>query len=193
MKPIKFIFTICMISWMSTCAAQAIFNNPSFEDEPSDATVPMGWFPCANGTTPDIGPGPWGIDLEAEEGETYVGLISRSDGSFEAIGQRFPDKLVKGTCYEFRLSAASCDTYSGFNERIKFRVWAGTRKCKRSQLLYESDLVDYTEWKEHRIKFTAEKNLKYLIIEAYVDEGSSPKKGHILLDNISNVTNCSKA
>ena len=186
-----FIFMI-MITWGSTCAAQLIFNNPSFEDEPSDATVPMGWFPCANGTTPDIGPGPWGIDLEAEEGETYVGLITRIDGSFEAIGQRFPEVLEPDLCYEFRMSAAACDTYSGFNERIKFRVWGGTRKCKRTQLLYESDLVDYTEWKEHKVKFTAEKKLKYLIIEAYIEAESGPRKGHVLLDNISNVVKCSK-
>ena len=173
-------------------AAQLTFNNPSFEDEPSDATVPMGWFPCAIGTTPDIGPGPWGIDIEPEEGETYVGLISRSDGSIEAIGQRFPETLEKNLCYEFTLAAAACDTYSGFNSRIKFRVWGGTKKCKRSQLLYTSDTVDYDEWKEHKVKFTAEKKLKYLIIEAYVDEKDGPVKGHILLDNISNILKCSK-
>ncbi len=184
-------FTICMMTWGSTCAAQLIFNNPSFEDEPSDATVPMGWFPCEPGTTPDIGPGPWGIDLEAEEGETYVGLITRSDGTYEAIGQRFPDVLEKELCYTFKLSAAACDTYSGFNGRVKFRVWGGTKKCKRSQLLYESETIDYTEWKEHEINFTAEKKLKYVIIEAYTDEG--PIRGHILLDNITNITKCNKA
>lgn len=172
--------------------AQVIFNNPSFEDEPSDATVPMGWHACETGTTPDIGPGPWGIDLEAEEGETYVGLITRSDGSFEAIGQRFPVVLEKDLCYEFELSAAACDTYSGFNERIKFRVWAGTKKTKRSQLLYESEIVDNIEWEKHKVKFTAEKALKYLIIEAYIDYEDGPRKGHVLIDNITNIKICDK-
>lgn len=192
MKTMKFLLFLSLITWANISAAQMIFNNPSFEDEPSDATVPMGWFPVEMGTTPDIGPGPWGIDLEAEEGETYVGLITRSDGSFEAIGQRFPEILEKDACYEFRLSASACDTYSGFNERIKFRVWGSTKRLRRTQLLYESELIDYTEWKEHKVKFTAEKKLKYLIIEAYIDSDQGPRKGHVLIDNITNIKKCNK-
>jgi hypothetical protein len=192
MKTLTFLSIVIMMAWGSTSAAQMIFNNPSFEDEPSDATVPMGWFPCEIYTTPDIGPGPWGIDLEAEEGETYVGLITRSDGTFEAIGQRFPEVLEKGICYEFQLSAAACDTYSGFNERIKFRVWGSTKKLKRTQLLYESELIDNTEWEKHTVKFTANKKLKYLIIEAYIDLEEGPKKGHVLLDDITNIKKCNK-
>ncbi|MCB0682774.1 MAG: hypothetical protein KDC32_18010, partial [Saprospiraceae bacterium] len=49
--------------------AQIPFQNPSFEgDEPQDATVPAGWFPCKEGTTPDILPGVWGVHTEPAEG-----------------------------------------------------------------------------------------------------------------------------
>lgn len=177
---------------ISSLQSQIILNNPSFEDEPSDATVPMGWFPCSMGTTPDIAPGPWGIDIEAEEGETYVGLITRTDGTYEAIGQRIGKTLQKEDCYSFTIAAAACDTYSGFNNRIQFRIWGGTKKCKRSQLLYESDLVDYDEWKEHKIEFTPEKKLKYIIIEAYHPVDKTPVKGHVLFDNISSILKCTK-
>ena len=171
---------------------QIILNNPSFEDEPADATIPMGWFGCERGTTPDILPGPWGVNLEAEEGETYVGLITRSDGSFESIGQRVSTKFEEGNCYQFTLSVASCDTYSGFNSKIYFRVWGGSKKCKKSQLLYDSELIDNTEWEEHKIKFTAEDDMRYIIIEAYYPEDKAPVKGHILIDNISTILACSK-
>lgn len=173
-------------------SAQIAFNNPSFEDEPADATVPMGWFACERGTTPDILPGPWGVEMDSEEGETFVGLITRSDGSYESIGQRLSVVLQKNNCYEFTLSLASCETYSGFNSRVRLRVWAGTKKCKKTQLLYESSIVDQTEWEEHKVSFTAKKNLKYIIFEAYHPEDLAPAKGHILIDNISNILICSK-
>lgn len=189
MKPL-FIFLIGLLSSFSLIG-QIQFNNPSFEDEPSDATVPMGWFPCARSTTPDIGPGPWGIDLEAVEGETYLGLITRSDGSFESIGQRLSKRLQPGTCYKFSIFAAACDEYSGFNGRIQFRIWGNTRKCKNKELLYQSETIDYDEWKEHKIDFTPKSKIKYIIIEAFNPDTKSVK-GHILLDHLSDIIPCNK-
>ncbi len=189
---LKLIFTVPVLFLVFMANGQIAFNNPSFEDEPADATVPMGWFACERGTTPDILPGPWGVEMDSEEGETFVGLITRSDGSFESIGQRLSTTLEKNNCYEFTLSLASCDTYSGFNSRVRLRIWAGTKKCKKTQLLYESDVVDNTEWKDHKVSFTAKKNLKYIIIEAYHPDDLPPVKGHILIDNISNILICSK-
>ena len=189
----KLYTTLLIIALYSlSLGAQISFNNPSFEDEPADATVPMGWFACEMRTTPDILPGPWGVELEAEEGETFVGLITRNDGSFESIGQRLSTKLEKENCYQFTLSLASCDTYSGFNSTVHFRVWGGTRKCKKTQLLYQSELIDNVDWEQHTINFTAKKNLNYIILEAYNPEDKVPVKGHILIDNISTILVCSK-
>lgn len=189
----KFVLSLLIIFISQICSAQILFNNPSFEDEPADATVPMGWFACERGTTPDILPGPWGVDLEAEEGETFVGLITRIDGTFESIGQRLSTPLKKDLCYSFDLSTASCDTYSGFNGQISFRVWAGNRKCKKSQLLYSSDIVDNKDWEVHKIEFTPEDKFKYITIEAYHPESKAPIKGHVLIDNITSIQACKKA
>ena len=189
----KYFITFLLLIIISNGSfAQITLNNTSFEDEPSDATVPMGWFPSTKGTTPDILPGPWGVDIEAAEGDTYVGLITRIDGSFEAIGQRISVPLEKEICYSFTLSAASCDTYSGFNSKIQFRIWGGNKKNNRTQLLYQSEIVDYDEWQEHKVDFTPKKNLKYIIIEAYHSEDKIPVKGHVLIDNISSILKCNK-
>lgn len=189
MKKLLFILLFC---FNSEAFAQVAFNNPSFEDEPSDATIPMGWFGCERGTTPDILPGPWGVDLEADEGETYVGLITRSDGSFESIGQRVSEVLLKNNCYQFTIQAASCDTYSGFNNKIFFRVWGGNKKCKKAQLLYQSEKIDNLDWKEHKVNFEPKEDMKYILIEAYYPENQQPVKGHVLIDNISNILKCNK-
>ena len=68
-------------------------NNASFEGVPQDATTPSGWQECELGTTPDILPGFWNVYTEASDGETFIGLITRDDGSFESIGQRLSSPL----------------------------------------------------------------------------------------------------
>jgi len=67
-------YFIILISYLvaQPISGQIFLNNPSFEDTPSDATTPMGWFECEEYTTPDILPGYWGVYDEAVEGETYV-------------------------------------------------------------------------------------------------------------------------
>lgn len=189
----KKIFFICLFSCSLLYGyGQFVLNNPSFEDEPNDATIPMGWFPCAKGTTPDILPGAWGVTEEANEGETYVGLITRMDGSFESIGQRLPSTLEKGLCYSFTFDLNKSSTYNGYNKPIYVRIYLGKRKCKKSQLIYQSELVDFDEWQEIKVKFTAEKKHKYILFEAYWPEDQVPRNGHILLDNISYITKCIK-
>ena len=84
------ILLICSFSISAKLVfAQIEIPNASLEDQASDATTPQGWYPCEPNTTPDILPGFWGVYLPAQNGETYVGLISRSDGSFESISTLF--------------------------------------------------------------------------------------------------------
>jgi len=172
--------------------AQITVNNPSFEDEPADATVPMGWFPCAKGTTPDILPGFWGVYSEASEGETYLGLITRFDGSYESIGQRFSKRLEKDACYNFSLDLAQSLSYAGYNEPLKIRIWVSNKKCQKEQLVFESDFVTHPNWKTYDIDFTATIKAKFILIEAFYTEGEIKRTGNILLDNLTPLVLCSK-
>lgn len=188
-----FFYLFCMIS-MSLGAQEKVIrlNNPSFEDEPADATVPMGWFPCERGTTPDILPGFWGVYEEASEGETYMGLITRPNGSHESVTQRLSAPLVKDWCYNFSIDIAHSDVYADFNEPVKFRVYIGNSKCKKSQLIYESELIDFTEWETIKIDFKPNKKAKFILFEAYNPTKGKFPAGNVLLDNISPIRICSK-
>lgn len=182
------ILTLIFIT--SQLNAQVKLNNPGFEDEPSDARTPMGWFNCERGTTPDILPGVYGIYQEADEGDTYVGIITRADGSFESIGQRLSAKLTKEKCYYFQLSLAQAEQYVGYEEPLKLRIWLGSKKCAKDQMIFESPFIDELDWKNFTVKFIPEKTAKYIIIEAY--HPGSGKKGHILLDNMTYILPCMK-
>lgn len=169
------------------------FNNPSFEGEPADATVPVGWLPCEALTTPDILPGFWGVYREASEGDTYVGLITRGDGTWESITQRLNQTLSAGECYKFTLDLARSPTYNQYNRPIKLRVWGGSYKCEKDQLLLETDLIEHSFWKPYEVNFYPKAPINYIIFEAFYQEGAFRHPGNILIDNLSPIRQCPRA
>ena len=174
-------------------AGQIVYlENPSFEGEHRDAVVPMNWLACKEGTTPDILPGPWGVYMEPFDGESFVGLITRENFTWESIGQRLKEPLEKGECYQFTLQLAHSDTYSGYNNPIKLRIWGSNRKCDKDQLIYESDFIRHTDWKAYTVKFTSELKMKYILLEAFYRERPYAYKGNILIDDISPITPCKR-
>lgn len=188
-----FLAIFLFLATSAAIAQPARLLNPSFEGEPRDATIPRGWFICEEGTTPDILPGPWGVYNEPQAGETYVGLITRDNGTWESIGQKLSRPLDEGECHNFTLSLARSDTYMGYNKAIKLRIWGGTRKCGRDQLIAETDRIQNTDWEAHSFQFTPEVKIKYIIIEAFHTEGPFNYAGNILVDNITPIRQCGRS
>jgi hypothetical protein len=168
-------------------------TNPSFEGEPQDATTPTGWHPCREASTPDILPGPWGVYQEASEGNTYIGLICRPDGSREGIGQRLSTPLEANECYTMQLDLAYARTYSGYNHPLRLRIWVADTRCGNQQLIYESELISHSTWKTYAFEFVTKSRYHYLILEALPPEGSVGVKGNILIDHIRAIKPCVRA
>jgi hypothetical protein len=185
---------ICSISLGSiSLSGQISFPNASFEDAPSDATTPQAWYPCEEMTTPDILPGFWGVYKTANQGETYVGLITRQDGSFESIATRTSKVLKAKTCYKVSVSLAHSKTYAGFNKPLSLRIWAGKRKCDKAELIFESKLIEHSEWRQYQIQFQLEEEAQYILIEAFNGNKSTKLKGNILIDNLTTINSCDRA
>lgn len=194
MKPGEYLITASMILLACCSWAQpSHMLNASFEGEPRDATVPRGWYTCEEGTTPDILPGPWGVYTEPSQGNSYVGLITRENGTWEAIGQKLTEKLKEGECYTLSLDLARSDTYADYHEPIKLRIWCGKSKCDRKQLILETDFIRNTEWETHKFDFTAQYDMQYILIEAFYKEGPFSRKGNVLIDNISPILHCARS
>ncbi|MBK9257266.1 MAG: hypothetical protein IPM42_17470 [Saprospiraceae bacterium] len=183
------VFTIISIQ----ISGQIRVANPSFEDKPSDATTPKGWMPCNEDTTPDILPGFWGVWNAPAEGNTFMGLITREDGTFESIGQRLNKAVEKDVCYQFSIELSFSEIYAGYNNPIKLRIWLGESKCAMEQLVFESPFIKHTDWQKYNIKFTPKSAYQYLYLEAYYKDGSVAHKGNILVDNISLIRFCNRA
>lgn len=174
--------------------AQPIFlNNASFEDGAQDATVPSGWFGCQLGSTPDILPGQWGVYHPAEDGDTYVGLITREDGTWESIGQRLSAPLKKNDCYTLTLFLAHSDNYETYNGDLQLRIYGGAAKCQQAQVLYESPVIRQARWEEYEIEFFVKQDVHYLVFEAYHPHQGRAYRGNILIDGISPIEKCTRA
>ncbi len=183
--------TILLFLGILSIDAQIVLNNGSFEDTPADATMPSGWWYVDSGTTPDILPGYWGVYSDASEGDTFIGLITRENGTFESIGQRLSKTLVAGTCYQFTIDLAHSTGYVGYNEPIKVRIYVGSNRKSKDQLIYESDVIDNVEWETLNVEFNLEKNYRYFIIEVHSPKGPNIG-GNVLIDNITTITNCNR-
>lgn len=190
----KLVVICTFFSFISTISTSQVIemSNPSFEDEPRDATVPQGWMICKEGSTPDILPGYWGVYNEPSDGDTYIGLITRGNGTWEDVSQRLSATLEKGNCYSWSLDLAHSDTYSGYNGPLKLRVWISKLKCQKDQMIFETPLIEHLEWQSYNIKFTPDDNYRYILIEAYHSEKAFSYEGNILIDRLRPMKPCDR-
>ncbi len=188
-----FVLILCF-GITGSSSAQIRLANPSFEGDPQDATTPTGWMPCMVGSTPDILPGAWGVYTPASDGETFLGMITREDGSWENIGQRLKQPLKALECYSFQIDLARSSTYSDYNMPLKLRIWAGETLCSLDQLLGETGFIKHTDWQTYTFNFLTKKKYNYIILEAHYATGVLfSYKGNILLDACSTINPCIRA
>jgi len=178
------------------------FSNPSFEGPPRHSQQPLAWFDCgfAGQSPPDTHPaGAWGVSKKAFDGQTYLGMVTRSEGTWEAVGQPLAVSLVPGQCYE--LSAIMCmseeylsptrqdqNNFYSFTTPIVLRVWGGNGLCSREELLGESAQVDNTDWMQYNFRLKASKEYRFVLLEAFYKTPTLMEyNGNILVDNLSDI------
>ena len=174
---------------MHTTKAQ-LLSNCSFEGTPQDARMPASWFMCSDGTTPDILPGPWGVNTRPSDANTYLGLITRPDGSWESIGQRFTSPLVPNQCYIISVDLARSLAYVGYTNPIKFRIWLSKEKCTRDFLLTETKAIEHVYWRTYEFMFKPKIDFEYIILEAWFANPNIKSGGNVLIDYLEPPVKC---
>jgi len=92
----KIIYFIILFTYILKLNSQS-FLNPSLDGNAgTSAAVPPNWllvknsnfnvYAIGNGSSPDIMPGAWGVNLLPSDGNAYVGMICRSNGTWESMG-----------------------------------------------------------------------------------------------------------
>jgi len=184
-------------------------QNPSFEDEPRKGTEfspPIKeWRDCGladfpSESPPDIHPAEknsWTVTKEAQDGNTYIGLVVRFNGSFESVSQPLSNSLNEARCYTLSAYMAMSDSYKSMTSRSMqalenfiqpavLNIWGGNETCARTELLAQSVPVENHEWMKYEFEFTPKADYSFITIEAFFTKNElKPYNGHILLDHLS--------
>ncbi len=171
-------------------------QNPSFEDHAGAGRLPHSWYFCGSTeeTPPDIHPGGWfRVNKAPKEGQTYVGMVVRDNGTGESIGQRLNKVMEPGQCYHLRLYAARSEEYysvsrssyklAHFDQSVKLQLWGATKNCTERVLLGESPLIESPEWQAYDIQFQARQPFDHIILQA-VHARLPHYNGSVLLDQL---------
>ena len=208
----SFLLTIFTFSALNVAMAQAqpkpkltVINltNPSLEDTPrkgeKGGKAPVGWIDCGGvtETSPDIQPGHFGVMKAPSNGSSYIGLVVRDNETYESVGQRLPQPIVAGKCYEWSLDLCRAEEYTSpttnsgskemsFSSAVQVRIWGGNGACGREELLYTTPYVVNTRWLGYLIPLKPKKNYSYIVVEAYFKTPMLfPYNGNVLIDNAS--------
>jgi hypothetical protein len=183
---------------------EIILKNPSFEGFPKLSRTPDLWFDCGfpGESQVDIHPVPnseFQVDKTPIDGDSYLGMITRENETWEAIGQRLSQPLQGGKTYGFSIYLSRSATYISalqyspkgklnFATPIKLRIWGGDGYCKKAELLAESPIIINTRWLEFDFKLNPSNDLSYITFEAFYKVPCPfPYNGNILLDNASSI------
>jgi len=184
-------------------------RNPSFEDVPRAGGMggyaPGGWKDLSQQlqTSVDIQPGFFDVVKKPVNGVSYLGMVTRSDESWEAVSQRLESPLIAGQCYTFTAYLARSPEYishvrnsiskENFANPVKLRIHGSNNLGEAKELLDESPLVAHSEWKKYTFRFEPRINHSYIRLEVFFrNPVLFPYNGNILVDNLGAIViiNC---
>ena len=181
-------------------------KNPSFEAARGDhSTLPNSWDDCSDNfddSPPDLHDrysSFFNVLTRPVDGETFVGMVTRANGTYESLGQFLTSPLEQNKTYQLGIYIAQSKKYSSiskvtmreeeFNEPIVLRIWGGNYNGERGELLAETEPISHQAWMEYIFEFQPTADYKFLTLEAYYDKNLSfPYRGNILIDHCSDIT-----
>ena len=204
LNPLRLFLFVCGTLAFGALSAQddeglIFLNNASFEDLPRNSSPPRGWTNCGapGETPPDVHPDPeflFKVGMKAQEGNTFLGMVTRDTETWESVGQQLAQPFVAGQCYRLDIQLARSLTYLSMSRMTRqptnyvtparLRIWGGYSVCDRAQLLGASGLVSNSKWQQYNIKLSPEDDFTHIILEAYYPEAILlATNGNVLVDN----------
>ena len=201
------VFALFFLLLTINVSGQNLLRNPSFEaGEPSPSKTPHPWINPENSfrTPPDIhgSDTDWfGVQLQAADGDQFLGLAVRGDGTKESVSQRITRRVEVGTTYRLSLYATQSPVFEGgiryieddtlrsntadFINPTVLEIWVGMDSyCMTGKRLYRSLPIVPGEWTLHEVTFTLDAPYRFLLIGADFPFPDDPEYGHVLIDDV---------
>jgi len=195
------------------------FKNPSFEGTPRPGRLNLrhimgnelggktnDWIYCgpASETAPDIHPSPdpehpfFGVDQLPYDGRTYMGMITRENNTWEAVGQKLQSSIRAKQTYQLSVSLSRSlkyvsptlipDKMADYYQAVILRVWGGNELCSKEELLVETKKISHSDWRKYTLTFQPSDEWNHVIFEAYyTPEAKVPYGGNLLVDDLSTI------
>lgn len=127
------------------------------------------------------------------EGRFFLGMVTRANGTYEALSQALSSPIVPGNTYQLSFAAAQAEEYVArtrtdpvpqvFVAPTVLRVWGANSQTRQFEVLAESPVIDHIDWKVYILSFSPkEDSYDNIIIGAYWYDPDKYTKGHLLLD-----------
>jgi hypothetical protein len=139
------------------------------------------------------------VQLSAADGQTYVGMVCRDNGTFESIGQQLPTPLAGGQCYRWQGQAARTTRYlsiarstlrpDDFSAPVRLAFYGGTDACADDYLLGESDSIRFADWQLLTVILRVPATSTHLRI-GVLPFDTTAANGHVLLDHLQPLVPC---
>ena len=201
----RLIFTVVLLLSLRFLAAgqgEIEIRNPSFEFDSYNQAgqTPMFWqnFGSAKESPPDLQPGFFGCQVEPFDGHSCLGLVTRDNGTTEAVGQKLSSPLKMGIGYTFRAAVAQSSNYFSlsrvtgnsvnYNNPVVLRILGYEKKGSDPVVLAESPEVFDEKWRVVNFNVRPQKfDCNWLVFQVYFLQKNKFRNGNLLLDNISNI------
>lgn len=194
-------FLLCVNVYLT--AQRISLLNPSFEDTPRHSYVPRGWFNCGtpNESPPDVLPETtFQVSTESYAGNTHLGMVTRDNSTWEAVGAELTAPLNNGICYSFSIALCSSDSYrsvsrvtnqaANFVDPTVLRIWGSDDGCVRNELLAQSPPISHSAWQLYTFILKPGKDhYDHIVLEVfYPDNIIKSTNGNLMLDAASAFT-----
>jgi len=198
-------------------------QNPSFEGKAELAVVPPAWMyqGFAGETPPDLLPyrgnyayvtmsdkgvqtihsTEWGfgVSLQPHHGDTYLGMVTRDNETWESLAQELSSPLSPDTCYTFTLQLASSADYhslsrsyetpQNYSYPTRLVIHSVDQRGELLELLAATPPVDHPVWQPYSLVFRPEETVRTLKLSAWY-AADSITAGNVLVDAIQPIVTC---
>ena len=162
----------------STAISKIEIKNPSFELPLFDSKLlPLTstWQDCGTVEFPKETPVTihqegsflFNVEQEPHDGNTYIGMVTRANESWESISQELVEPLKKDAKYFFRVYVSTSNQLKSpmaigqsnieavyYNEPTVIRIYGGNSSCSDKTKLFESNPVLNIDWEPLHVKFS---------------------------------------
>jgi hypothetical protein len=171
-------------------------DNPSFESMPGPSLVPSDWFVYGSPgeSPPDTQPGFFGVKTRPQEGETYLGMVTRDNGTTEGVIQYLDYPMLPGNQYEMSLFLSTSEVLVS-NSRKTNETVQYTTPVDLSILGYKAgsnalcmiakvQKIEHFNWQLYTIPIRPCDTIECIVFSAS-QPYEAAVNGNILIDNCS--------